>query len=405
MPALVACADDLFLAAWSPGAPDTQEDAAVRDGAAPGPPSPGELTDAGEPTDVGEAADLGERPPADAAGATDSEAGDVLPVSLDAAATEVCNGRDDDHNGLVDDGDFGAPCSTGRHGLCAAGVTACRYGELLCIPDVEPNEELCDGLDNDCDGAADDDVLGRGVACVTEAAGRCEQGRVECVAGAWGCIGLHSPEAESCNGVDDDCDGETDEGVEDCGPCTRTGRPTGWSCLDPTGLEGFAMGSPPEEPGRQGESLHRVVLTRSFLLLGTELTQEGWRQVAEPAGLQVTAGFVGCPDCPMEQVSWFDAVAWCNARSRQEGLEECYVIEGEAVVWPNGLDCEGYRLPTEAEWEYAARARSPGGLQSLPTKREGGAGTGPPGHRWPARLHGILFVVTPSSHSVAAQSA
>ena len=43
--------------------------------------------------------------------------------------------------------------------------------------------------------------------------------------------------------------------------------------------------------------------------------------------------------------------------------------------------------------------------ESLPTKREGGAGTGPPGHRWPARLHGILFVVTPSSHSVAAQSA
>jgi formylglycine-generating enzyme required for sulfatase activity len=102
-----------------------------------------------------------------------------------------------------------------------------------------------------------------------------------------------------------------------------------------------------------GETAHSVQLRQMVAVATTEVTQDQWTAVM---GDGPSASSSCGPTCPVENVSWQDATEFANRLSKLEGLDECYVFEEGVVGWPSGLECTGYRLLTEAEWEYAARA-------------------------------------------------
>ena len=116
----------------------------------------------------------------------------------------------------------------------------------------------------------------------------------------------------------------------------------------------FSMGSPTTESGRGSDEVpHTVTLTTDFWMAESEVTQRQYRNLM---GMS-PSNFKG-DDLPVENVSWFDAVGYCNALSVKEKLAPCYQINGTTVGWAEGVKCTGYRLPTEAEWEYAANPAS-----------------------------------------------
>ena len=132
--------------------------------------------------------------------------------------TETCNNIDDDCDGVVDG--MAEQCGFPDVGECDPGNRVCTAGEWgMCTGGHGPTTEICDLLDNDCDGTVDDGATGTGVDCNTT----CGAGTTACVAGELVCVGGGVGSPETCNGADDDCDGVIDNGLPSMGACTEDG--------------------------------------------------------------------------------------------------------------------------------------------------------------------------------------
>ena len=146
-----------------------------------------------------------------------------------AAPVEVCDGRDNDCDRSIDEGfDVGESCTVGVGACERTGTRVCSDTGSRTLCDVTPGTpraEVCDGIDNDCNGAIDDGLLNACGSCGPTPAELCNGEDDDCdgsvdegVRNA--CGGCGAVESERCDGIDNDCDGSIDEGVANaCGGC------------------------------------------------------------------------------------------------------------------------------------------------------------------------------------------
>lgn len=157
--------------------------------------------------------------------------------SAPTPATEVCDGVDNDCNGMIDDGIPSAGTCGLAAGVCRAGTFECRGGRFVCNADESMRrDEVCDGLDNNCNGLVDEGNPGGGASCMTGSDGTplCRAGTMRCRDGRLSCEGGAAGTPERCNCMDDDCDGMIDEDVAGAGSlCPGGGRCVACQCRTP----------------------------------------------------------------------------------------------------------------------------------------------------------------------------
>ncbi len=132
-------------------------------------------------------------------------------------ANEICDGLDNDCDTETDEGNpnGGASCDTGEDGICAEGTEMCVGGSIACVRNQEPTTEMCDSLDNDCDGTMDEDFPTLGQPCDGPDTDLCMNGFYTCRIDGTDveCVNESPTDIpEVCDEIDNDCDGTVDEG-------------------------------------------------------------------------------------------------------------------------------------------------------------------------------------------------